>query len=73
MAISAGTIKLTFFDHLYNGGGWRTPTENIPNPDPVVCLNNNVRYDCDAVNGPLDITIKGINVVVGSNKIKLDT
>ena len=64
-------IQLALADHQYNWGGWKTP--NSDDLDPLVCLINNIRYDCDPVNGPLVISISAADVVPGLNHIKIDS
>lgn len=64
-------MELQLLDHQYNSGGWRTPNSN--DLDPVVCLLNDIRYDCSPVNGPLVIKMLAADVVSGFNQIRLDT
>lgn len=65
-------LKITFPNHHYNLGIWKTP--NQLDTDPMVCMLNGVRFYCSPDNLPeLSITINSALVRAGGNRLELDT
>ena len=60
-------LKITFPNHRYNTGFWNT--QNGPTYDPMVCMNNGLRFYCQQTYGPLTVVINSAIIKAGSNRL----
>lgn len=64
-------MKLTFSNHRYNTGIWKT--QHGPTYDPMVCMLNGQRFYCQQTYNPLTVVINSAIIKSGSNRLELDT
>jgi hypothetical protein len=61
-------INITFVNHRYNTGIWKTPYQL--DTDPLVCMINSERFYCNPTNLPqLQILILNASIVIGKNRL----
>lgn len=61
-------LQITFPNHRYNTGIWKTQNGPAIN-DPMVCMINGKRFYCQQTYNPFTVTIPSAIIKSGSNRL----